>query len=215
MMFVRMSPMALLVGLCLFVSVGGFVPIFGAYVALLWLMFGSIYTYAARRSPDLVKERLKPPSDQDKASRRLAVPLILGHYVVAGLDARFAWSAVPLAAQIAGFVFVTAGLGLAGLTVLANPYASSAVRVQRERKQTVISTGPYAIVRHPMYLGVLMYAVGSGPALGSWYAALPMLPVIIVFVRRTLIEEAMLRLELEGYVEYTQRVRWRIVPLIF
>jgi protein-S-isoprenylcysteine O-methyltransferase Ste14 len=122
---------------------------------------------------------------------------------------------IPLWLELVGFVLVGAGLGFAGWTVLANPYASSAVRVQTERKQTVISTGPYAIVRHPMYFGVVLCAVGSGLALRSHVAMFVLLPVIAVFVRRTLIEDRMLHEELDGYAQYAARVRSRVIPGVF
>jgi protein-S-isoprenylcysteine O-methyltransferase Ste14 len=192
------------------------VPAFFAYAALLSLSAASIQAVALLRHPDLVAERLKPPSDRDRATRRIATPLMLGHYVLAGLDVgRFGWSAVATAAQIAGFLLVAAGMFLVGWTLQANRFASSAVRIQHDRGQQVITSGPYAIVRHPMYLGVFLFALGSGPALGSWWSSLPLLPVILVFIRRTLFEDRMLHAELPGYPAYASQVRWRILPGLF
>jgi protein-S-isoprenylcysteine O-methyltransferase Ste14 len=79
----------------------------------------------------------------------------------------------------------------------------------------VITTGPYALVRHPMYLAVALVCLGSGPALGSWWAGLALVPVLAIFVRRTVIEDRMLHRELAGYAEYAARVRWRVVPGVF
>jgi len=140
---------------------------------------------------------------------------MLAHYFVAGLDARFGWSAVPIAAQVLGFLASGGALLLVGWTLLSNPYASTAVRIQSERGHTVVSTGPYAFVRHPMYFAVLLYGIGSGPALGSWWAMLALLPVLIVFVRRTLVEDRMLHEELPGYEAYARRVRFRVIPGLF
>jgi protein-S-isoprenylcysteine O-methyltransferase Ste14 len=120
-----------------------------------------------------------------------------------------------LAVHIVGFALVAAAMGIVGWTLLENPFASSAVRIQEDRGQRVISTGPYALVRHPMYLGVLLFCLGSGPLLGSWWAALPLATMLPVFVRRTLLEDRMLQAELVGYREYAKTVRFRVVPGVF
>ena len=122
---------------------------------------------------------------------------------------------MPPAAQIAGFVTIVGSFTLVLWTLLSNPYASSAVRIQSERGHTVISTGPYAFVRHPMYLAVFFFVFASGPALGSWWSALALLPLLAVFVRRTLIEDRMLHDELPGYATYARKVRFRVVPGLF
>ena len=214
MIFLGALPVVLILLAVLGLSAGRWdIGPFFAYAGLLWLVAGVVYTLAP---PELVAERMKPPSDRDRSTRRIALPLILAHLVVAGLDVgRTHWSVVPAAAQAAGFALIAAGMGLAGWTVLSNPFASSAVRIQAERGHHVITTGPYALVRHPMYLGVLLFCLGSGPALGSWWSALPLAPVLAVFVRRTLLEDRMLHTELQGYQAYAAKVRWRVVPGIF
>ncbi len=215
MMFLRMSPIALTIGVALLASAGrvnAWTLVF--YPALVWIATGTVNTALQRVQPQLLAERLKPPSDRDKKSRIVAAALLLVHCVIAGLDVRFVWSQLPAGAQVAGFALITAAFGLVGWTLASNPYASSAVRIQSERGQQVIARGPYQFVRHPMYLGVLLYAVGSPLALGSAWSALPLIPVIAVFVRRTLLEDAMLRAELPGYAEYAARVRFR-VPRVF
>jgi protein-S-isoprenylcysteine O-methyltransferase Ste14 len=121
--------------------------------------------------------------------------------------------AVPL--QVVGLAAFASGYGLVLWTLLSNPYASSAVRIQADRDQHVVDTGPYAWVRHPMYLAVVLVVLGSGPALGSWAAAPVLWPILAVFVRRTLLEDAMLHAELGGYRDYAARVPWRIVPGVF
>lgn len=216
MMFVRVISVALVLGLLLFLPAGRLdVPAFWAYIALIVLAFGGTYTLLSRRRPDLVAERMRPPSDRDRATRRLVAAPLLGHLVLAGLDARFGWSAVPPALQVLGFAAAAGGFALVTWTLLTNPFASSAVRVQGERGQTVISSGPYALVRHPMYLAVVLLCAGAGVALGSWWSALALVPVVPVFVRRTLLEDRMLHDELAGYPEYAARVRWRVVPGVF
>jgi protein-S-isoprenylcysteine O-methyltransferase Ste14 len=216
MMYVRTLVFAVAASVPLFGGAGRWVPAFFAYVVMLWLVSGTIYTVLLRKSPGLVAERFKPPSDRDRASRRIALPLALVHYLIAGLDVgRFGWSTVPALVQIAAFFATGGALVLVGWTVLSNPFASSAVRIQSERGQTVITTGPYAFVRHPMYLAVLLFVLGSGPALGSWWSEIALLPILPVFVRRTLFEDRMLHDELPGYAAYARTVRFRVVPGIF
>lgn len=188
---------------------------FWCWVGIMWLSALATFTALGRVSPGLLAERLKPPSDRDKATRRLVALPFLALLVLAGLDARYGWSAVPLALQVASQALVALGFALVAWVLLTNPFASSAVRIQEERGHQVISTGPYALVRHPMYLAVLLVCLGSGPALASWWAGLTMLPVLAIFVRRTLIEDRMLHAELAGYDQYAARVRWRVLPPVF
>ena len=216
MMFVRFALPSLVFWLILFLAAGRLdVWPFWAYVGVMYVIAATTYSFLARWSPALIAERLRPPSDRDRATRRLVVLPFLAHLVIAGLDARFAWSVVPAELTAAGLVVVALGFLLVSWTLLTNPFASSAVRVQHEREQQVVSTGPYAIVRHPMYLAVVLVCAGAGPALASWYAGLALLPVVAIFVRRTLLEDAMLHRELRGYARYAARVRWRVVPGIF
>lgn len=216
MMFLRMLLPTALLAAVLFGPAGRLdLWNFWAYLGLMFGLAASTYTGLARKSPDLVRERMKPPSDQDRATRRLIALPFTAHLVLAGLDARFGWSAVPTWLVVLGLALWASGFLLVGWVLFTNPFASSAVRIQSERKQHVISHGPYGLVRHPMYLAVFIVCLGSGFALGSWWSALSVLPVLAVFVRRTLLEDGLLHRELEGYAEYAQRVRWRVVPLVF
>jgi protein-S-isoprenylcysteine O-methyltransferase Ste14 len=216
MIFLRLIVPAAMVALVLFGSAGrADLWNFWAYAGVVFASVGTVFTLLARFSPALFAERVKPPADRDRATRRLVAAPLLAHLIVAGLDARFGWTAMPLALVIAGLVAMAGAFALVGWTLLSNPFASSAVRLQTDRKQTVISNGPYAFVRHPMYLAVFVCCVSAGPALGSWYAGACLAPVLVVFVRRTLLEERMLRAELDGYAEYAARVRWRVVPGVF
>lgn len=213
MMFLRTLPIGVVVYIVLAMSAGRWdAPWLAAYAASVWLTSGLIYTLAPA---ELVRERLKPPSDRDRKSRLISIPLMLVHYAIAGLDVRLGWSAVPMALQIAGLALVLSSLALVGWVLVTNPFASTAVRIQGERGHSVIRTGPYAIVRHPMYLAVLGFGLGSGVALGSWWASLPLVPVLAVFVKRTLLEDRMLHEELPGYRDYAASVRWRVVPGVF
>ena len=186
-----------------------------AYLALWVAYILGASAVAMHVHPDLVEERMKPPSDREPLTRKLALVPGFGHLIVAGLDLRYGWSSMSIVVQLVAFALLAAGMALIGWTFAANRFASSAVRIQEERGHTVITTGPYGIVRHPMYLGVLLVVLGSGPALGSWWSLLVVLPMIPVFVRRTRIEDRMLHEELPGYPEYAERTRWRIVPGVF
>ena len=206
----------IVMGLVLFGCAGRLdVWTFWAWLAVMWGTFAAIYTRLEKTNPELVRERMKPPSDRDRATRRLVALPFLAMLVLAGLDVRFGWTPVPTMVSAIGLVFWFLGLAISGWVLFANPYASSAVRIQDERGQRVIDTGPYAFVRHPMYTAVVVVCLACGPALGSWLAGLCALPVIVIFLRRTSIEDRMLHGELAGYVDYAARVRWRVVPFVY
>lgn len=188
---------------------------FYVYVALWAAQMTTTYLVAARRHPDLIEERARPPSDRDRATRLVSALPAVAHLVLAGLDVRYGWSAVPLWLQLVAFGGMSVGLGFVTWTLVTNRWASTAVRIQRDRGQTVITHGPYAIVRHPMYLGVFLVAVFAGLALGSWWSALALAVLIPIFARRTVAEDRMLHEELDGYRDYARRVRWKVVPFVF
>jgi protein-S-isoprenylcysteine O-methyltransferase Ste14 len=191
------------------------VAAFWAYAAIIYVAGASTYTWIGRHNPALLAERVRPPSDRDCATRRLIAVPVLAHLILAGFDVRFGWSQIPAVVTVAGLGGVAGALALVTWTLVTNPFASAAVRIQNERAHHVVAAGPYRFVRHPMYLAVFLFCLSAGPALTSWYAGLALAPVLVVFVRRTLIEDAMLQGELPGYPEYAARVRWRLVPGVF
>jgi protein-S-isoprenylcysteine O-methyltransferase Ste14 len=132
--------------------------------------------------------------------------------LVAGLDFRFGWSAVPGWVVVLGYVLFV--LSFAGQTwpQAVNRHFEPGVRIQQDRGQTVIDTGPYAIVRHPGYISGALLAVSIPLMLASWWALVPALVATLALAIRTPLEERTLRAELPGYTEYTQRVRYRWVP---
>ena len=130
--------------------------------------------------------------------------------VVSALDHRFGWSAVPTAISLVGDVLVAVGLGLPVLVVSQNSYAATTVRVRAAQK--VVSTGLYGLVRHPMYTGNVVMMVGIPLALGSYWGLAFVVPGLIVLAWRLRDEEKLLQEELDGYREYTQQVRYRLVP---
>jgi protein-S-isoprenylcysteine O-methyltransferase Ste14 len=170
------------------------------------------------RSPDLLKLRTgfqMGRSDIPDLLFRGALALgFLAHYVLAGVDVgRFHWSgSSPLPVQLVGLVGFLAGIGLGTWAALANPFFTPEVRIQEDRGQRVITAGPYRLVRHPGYTGGILLILLSGVALGSWWAILPMLPVIATLIRRTALEDRLLQQKLPGYPEYAQTVRFRLLP---
>jgi protein-S-isoprenylcysteine O-methyltransferase Ste14 len=128
-------------------------------------------------------------------------------------DHRFGWSKLPPYVVLAGDALVALGFFLTFLVLKENSYSASTVQVVEGQK--VISTGPYAIVRHPMYAGALVMLVGMPLALGSWWGLCALLFIVPVLIWRLLDEERLLRKELPGYVEYTRKVPYRLVPYLW
>lgn len=134
-------------------------------------------------------------------------------FILAGLDVgRFEVSTVPLSIQILSWV----GLVFAGTiimwTVISNTYLSRYARIQDDRGQEVVITGPYKYIRHPMYIGIIILFLSLGPALGSFLAMISGGLIAILFIIRTAKEDQMLQEELEGYSDYAKQVRFRLVP---
>jgi protein-S-isoprenylcysteine O-methyltransferase Ste14 len=133
--------------------------------------------------------------------------------VVSALDHRFGWSSVPAAICLVGDVLVIVGLGVTSLVVVQNRFAASTVQV--ETGQKLVSTGLYGLVRHPMYTGNVITIVGFPLALGSYWGLLPVIPGLRVLILRIRDEEKLLVAELDGYREYAQKARYRLVPLMW
>ena len=131
-------------------------------------------------------------------------------FVVSALDHRFGWSPVPTAICLAGDVLVAVGRGVVMLVVIQNSYAATTVRV--EAGQKLVSTGAYGLVRHPMYTSYVIMMVGIPRALGSYWGLVFVIPGLLVLTWRVRDEEKLLQEELDGYREYTQKVRYRLLP---
>jgi protein-S-isoprenylcysteine O-methyltransferase Ste14 len=186
-----------------------------AYAGILALLYSFNILALHLKKPDLLKERMKPPSGRAYWTG-LVFPVVqlLLQPIIAGLDHRFHWSdIVPLAGVVAGLVIVPLGMGLVIWTELINPFFSGAVRIQTDRGQRVISNGPYRIVRHPAYAGGIPALVASGLALNSLVSIMPVIVIVVpIMIYRTMLEDQMLRDELAGYAEYAAKVRYRLIP---
>jgi protein-S-isoprenylcysteine O-methyltransferase Ste14 len=140
------------------------------------------------------------------------------HWIVAGLDrGRFHWSDdVPGWLQVVCLFTVAAGYALALWAMRVNRFFSSVIRIQTDRGQHVVTTGPYAFIRHPGYTAGILIIVASGPALGSWLAAALLVIFSLPFLlHRAITEDRILQVELAGYSDYAARIRWRLLPGIW
>jgi len=192
----------------------------GAWIFLIETFVISVVfgLWLARHDPALLKERLRPPiqkgqSIQDKIVTGLLVLLYLGWFVFMALDAvRFQWSSVPAWLQVPGALGVFVACYIGYLTLRENTFAAPVVKIQKERAHTVVTSGPYRFVRHPMYAGMIFYLFFTPLLLGSWWGLLWGLVLLGLFAIRIQIEEGTLRRELQGYNEYAKRVRYRLIP---
>ncbi|WP_156738371.1 MULTISPECIES: isoprenylcysteine carboxylmethyltransferase family protein [unclassified Mycobacterium] len=174
--------------------------------------------YLARTNPVALQARMRGgPAAETRMAQKVVIAglyLSLAAMVVFSvLDHRYGWSPVPAAACLVGDVLVAIGLGVVGAVVIQNSYAAATVRVQAG--QNVVSTGLYGLVRHPMYTGNLIMMLGIPLALGSYWGLVFVVPGLIVLASRIHDEEELLRKELDGYREYTQKVRYRLMPGIW
>jgi protein-S-isoprenylcysteine O-methyltransferase Ste14 len=163
-----------------------------------------------RRMQAGVKAETRPVQKAVIAGTFVAFAAIL---VVPALDHRFGWSHVPAWLSVLGIVMVAAGLGLTMLVVFQNRYASANITV--EEGQPLVSTGLYGIVRHPMYFGNVILMIGISLGLGSYWALLLVLAGVLLMAVRIKDEEKMLTEQLDGYRQYTTKVRYRLVPLVW
>jgi protein-S-isoprenylcysteine O-methyltransferase Ste14 len=183
-----------------------------AYGALL----GAYAWWGMTRDPGQFRERSRAGPNVprwDKAILTAYTVLLLATFVVSGLDAgRFRWSRAPLAVEVAAWIGEAVAGALIFWVTVTNTYLSRRARIQEDRGQVVITSGPYRFVRHPMYAGIILLFLCVPMALGSWWALAPGAAIGVLFVLRTAKEDRMLRQGLAGYGEYAQRVRYRLVP---
>ncbi len=171
--------------------------------------------FIIRENPEIINERGRMPQntkDFDKVFAIIYMPLVLLLPLVAGLDFRFNWSAMPLWLSAVGFVGYIPAAILPYWAMLVNNYLTTTVRIQEERGHQVVSGGPYRYVRHPMYVGLILGAICMPLLLGSWWAIIPGILVAVAAIWRTSREDAVLQEELPGYAEYAQRTRYRLLP---
>ena len=190
-----------------------------------WIYWGLFTVYLVvgtawwiRIDPDFLERRLNVgPKAEKVRTEKILAGLLLGYLclwlTVPGFDRRFHWSNVSLVATIIGFVFSILGIAMVVYTANYNRYMAATITV--EENQPVISTGPYAWVRHPMYTGTLVWFFFTPLALGSWWGVPATLPMLLILVFRIFDEERYLHEHLPGYVDYCRKVRCRLLPFVF
>ena len=183
-------------------------------------MFGGILL-VCKANPELINQRGQWKKKEDtKRWDRFLLPAygIMGFYVlvvIVGLDIRFQWSYLGIDFAIAGIVLFIIGSISIHWAMIVNTHFETTVRIQKDRDQKVITTGPYRIVRHPGYVGAILWAVSTPLIIGSAYGLIPAAIAVLLLVIRTWLEDKTLHSELNGYAEYAKRVKYRLVPWLW
>jgi protein-S-isoprenylcysteine O-methyltransferase Ste14 len=189
------------------------------FIAFVIVGFSASALILARVNPAIyrARSRFQPGTKRwDIILLWLMLPAMVAEVPLATLDAgRMLWSDVPRFIVVVGYVLLGASMALTTWAQAVNRFFEPGVRLQRERGQHVIRSGPYAFVRHPGYVGALMMFVGIPLALGSWWALIPAAWASAILLLRTSWEDALLHAELDGYEDYAQRTRFRLVPGIW
>jgi protein-S-isoprenylcysteine O-methyltransferase Ste14 len=185
------------------------------YCGVLFIPVSFVVIYFLKKDPELLERRLRMREKEEKQKTIIKIAYIFFFigFIIPGLDHRYHWSNVPVLLVIVANAIVLSGYILVFFVLRENSYASRIIEV--EKGQKVITTGPYAIVRHPMYLGVLLMYLSTPLALGSYWALIFFLPLLPLIVVRLLNEEEVLLRELPGYKEYCQKTRYRLIPFIW
>ena len=182
--------------------------IFGVSVAL-------IFAYLYKNDPKLLERRLNR-TEKEKSQKEIQLYMFIAYismFILPSLDHRFSLSNVPFSVIMTGDILVALGYLIIFIVLKENTFAAATIEVTLDHK--VISTGPYAIIRHPMYSGGIVMLLGTPLALGSWWGLLIFFPITFIIVLRLLDEEKFMFQALLGYKEYCQKTRYRLVPFIW
>jgi protein-S-isoprenylcysteine O-methyltransferase Ste14 len=211
-----------LLRMALFLAVLVFLPAWTVHYWQGWVCLAmflacatGISLYLMKNDSKLLERRMSAGASAErqksqKIIQTLAAMAFVATFVVPALDHRFAWSVVPIYAVIAGDALIVLGFLFVFWVFRVNSFTSGIIEVAAE--QRVISTGPYGLVRHPMYFGALIMLLGVPIALGSWWGVLTLIPMTVVLILRLVDEEIFLARNLPGYAEYRRKVRYRLVP---
>lgn len=190
-----------------------------------WFLIALVLTTAAitipvfrRENPRILRTRLEKTHGAkpfDRALYAMTIFSVLASLAVAGLDARFRWSSLAFEWTYLGLALYIAGCIPLGLAVATNPFVERTLRIQKERGHVAVTTGPYRIIRHPMYAGILLMMAGWPLLLGSAWSYIPWAILAVTLIVRTALEDRTLRRELPGYEEYTKHTRYRLIPEIW
>src|SRR4029079_11801414 len=188
------------------------------FIVVFMTSVNAIGVYLSLKDPALLERRKKggPAAERNVAQKiiiSIAITSFLALFIFCGFDHRFGWSPVPAYVSLAGDALVALGLLIDLIVFRENSFGGSTVETFEGQK--VISTGPYALVRHPMYVGVLVMIIGVPLALGSWWGLAVVALIMPVLIWRILDEERLLKHDLPGYTEYTHQVQYRLVPYLW
>ncbi|MGA7816918.1 methyltransferase family protein [Caballeronia sp.] len=188
------------------------------FMAVFVVATTAITVYLAMKDPKLLERRMRagPTAEKEPAQKIImffAMTGFLALLIFPALDHRFAWSPVPTYLSFAGDALIAVGFFLVFIVLKVNTYGASTIQIAED--QVVISTGPYALVRHPMYCGALPLLIGIPLALDSWWGLFVLVLVVPAIMWRLLDEEKFLQKNLEGYADYCQKVRYHLVPFIW
>jgi protein-S-isoprenylcysteine O-methyltransferase Ste14 len=212
----RLAGFFLVMGLLLFGTAGSF-QYWQAwlYLGLLGGLVILTGAYLLRNDPALLERRMRM-KEREAVQKKIVISsfFYIGLlFIVPALNFRFGWSVTPVWAVILGDVIIAIGYWVFYLVLRENSYASRIIEVAKEQK--VINTGPYASVRHPMYLGVILIYAFTPLALGCWWMVLPALSIIPILAVRMRNEEAVLARDLPGYSDYLAKVKYRLLPAVW
>ncbi|MFX0105243.1 MAG: methyltransferase family protein [Candidatus Hodarchaeota archaeon] len=187
------------------------------YLVIFSIFFTVVVLYFSKHDPQMLQKRAKPKFVEkwDKIVMALMGFGFFPTFIIPGFEKKYGWSNVPFWVEIIGFVVLSLGLIIIFLVMKENTFLSKAVEIQKDRGHVVITTGPYRVVRHPMYLGFTLFIVFYCLALGSLYSLIPTALGIVGIVIRTILEDRKLHKELEGYTEYAQKTKKKLIPLIW
>ncbi len=217
----QMAVVAVVFGLVLFGAAGTIDWIAGwVFLGMFMVYSGLLFRWLYKNNPGLLRERLHLGTSDQQGSDKLLFPfinlLLLAWLAFDALDARrFHWSSVPWEVQLVGGGILLASFYLLFLTFRANSYLSPVVRFQADRSHTVVTSGPYRHVRHPMYSAILLLVAGTSLLLGSAYGLLWAAACMFVLEQRAVMEERLLTKNLPEYADYKERVRRRLIPYLF
>jgi len=214
--FLRFGCFPLVLGLIFFLPAGSF-RFWEAWIYIGILFFPMLFVvlYFLKKDPGLLERRMrmKEKEKEQKILIKLSSFLFLAGFLLPGFDFRYQWSHIPIYLVLTADVVVFLGYVIFFFVMRENSYLSRIVEV--EEGQKVISTGPYSVVRHPMYIGVLLMFLFTPIALGSWWALIPFIPMPVILALRILNEEKVLTKNLSGYEEYRKTVPFRLIPYIW
>lgn len=217
--WLALAALAVVMGLLLFVPAGT-IHYWQAWVYLSIFTGASVLTtlYLMRKDPALLERRMSggPTAEKRPTQKFIMLCTSIGFIallVVPAFDHRFGWSNVPLCVLLVGDLLVAVGFALIVRVYQENTFSSATIEVIEG--QQIISTGPYAIVRHPMYASAFLYLIGTPLALGSYWGLLPIAAMMPFLIWRLFDEERLLAAELPGYSDYQEKVRFRLVPGIW